>query len=74
MNPNTKRHSPRGLLGPGKGDAPRHKLDDNYRANFDAINWNRKTFCIEHSDGTIEKLHAKAMRIIRYYGKSLGTQ
>lgn len=42
MNPNTKRHSPRGLLGPGKGDVPRHKLDDNYRANFDAINWGNK--------------------------------
>lgn len=25
--------------GQGKGDKPRHKLDDNYRRNYDSINW-----------------------------------
>lgn len=42
-NPNLKRHSPRGLVnhGPGKGDKSRHKLDDNWRDNYDAIDWHR---------------------------------
>lgn len=51
-NPNLKRHSPRGLVnhGPGKGDKPRHKLDDSWRANYDAIDWGHKPVCARCSD------------------------
>lgn len=71
------RPSPRGLLadqGSGKGDKPRHTLNAQWQENYDAIDWGRKKFYIQHSDGTLEQLHAKAMRIIRYYGKSMGAQ
>lgn len=58
-NPNLKRHSPRGLVnhGPGKGDKARHKLDDAWRANYDAIDWHRGKFSSvrvynsEHDEG-----------------------
>lgn len=66
------RPSPRGLLadqGSGKGDAPRHTLNAQWQANYDAIDWGRNApkcpidpcpFCkpsgFVHAVGYIQKI------------------
>jgi hypothetical protein len=52
----------RGLFpghGAGKGDKNRSKLDDNYRANFDAINFPKSDEGFEKREGKITKRYGQ---------------
>lgn len=61
MNRPTKRDMFGNSHGAGKGDKPRHKLDDNYRANFDAIKFPPKTEeGFTRTDGKLTKRYGPA--------------